>query len=191
MMENHEAAAKFKMPLVLIGMMGSGKSTLGSALARAFQRKFYDTDQVIERETGKTISAIFQEQGEPAFRVLERETIARLMTGSEPAVIATGGGAITVPETADLIFGKSLSLWIDAPIATLVDRTSREQTRPLLKTGDPAEILGALFEKRGNIYARATLRVINDKAPVDEMTVRTVRQIEEYLQEQDRHATGH
>jgi shikimate kinase len=61
----------------------------------------------------------------------------------------------------------------------------------LLKTGDPAEILGALFEKRGNIYARATLRVINDKAPVDEMTVRTVRQIEEYLQEQDRHATGH
>ena len=190
-MENHKAAAEFDRPLVLIGMMGSGKSTLGSALARALGRKFYDTDQVIERETGKTISTIFQEQGEAAFRTLERETIARLMTHVEPAVIATGGGAITVPATADLIFGKSLSLWIDAPIATLVDRTSREQTRPLLKTGDPAEILGALFEKRGNIYARAALRVINDKAPVDEITARTVRQIEEYLLKQDRHETGH
>lgn len=186
-----KAAASLQKPLVLIGMMGSGKSTLGGALAKALGRPFYDTDHVIEHEAGKTVSAIFRDDGEAAFRILERQTIARLMTGGEPAVIATGGGAITVPETADLIFGQSLSVWIDAPISTLVDRTRRENTRPLLKTGDPAEILGALFEKRGNIYAKAALHVINDKAPVEEMTLRAVRQIEDYLLEQDRHETGH
>lgn len=73
-------------------MMGVGQINPWFSPDKAFHRKFYDTDQVIERETGKTISAIFREQGEPAFRVLERETIARLMTGSEPAVIATGRG---------------------------------------------------------------------------------------------------
>ncbi len=191
MMENHKITTRLKQPLVLIGMMGSGKSTLGPALARALGRTFYDTDQIIERETGKAVSVIFQEQGEAAFRLLERQTIARLMTEAEPGVIATGGGAITVPETADLIFGQSLSIWINAPISTLVDRTSREQTRPLLKTGDPAEILGALFEKRGGIYAQAALHVINDKASVEEITSRTMRQIEDYLLEQERHETGH
>ena len=191
MMENHKITTRLKKPLVLIGMMGSGKSTLGPALAQALERTFYDTDQIIELEAGKPVSAIFQDQGEAAFRLLERQTIARLMTETEPGVIATGGGAITVPETADLIFGQSLSIWINAPISTLVDRTSREATRPLLKTGDPAEILGALFEKRGGIYARAALHVINDKASVQETTQRTVRQIEEYLLEQERHETGH
>ena len=191
MMENHKITTRLKQPLVLIGMMGSGKSTLGPALARALERTFYDTDQIIERETGKAVSVIFQEQGEPAFRLLERQTIARLMTEAEPGVIATGGGAITVPETAELIFGQSLSIWINAPISTLVDRTSREPTRPLLKTGDPAEILGALFEKRGGIYAQAALHVINDKASVEEITSRTMRQIEDYLLEQERHETGH
>ncbi len=191
MTENHKITARLSKPLVLIGMMGSGKSTLGPALALALGRKFHDTDQVIEREAGKTVSSIFQDQGEAAFRLLERQTIARLMAEAEPGVIATGGGAITVQETADLIFGQSLSIWINAPIATLVDRTSREATRPLLKTGDPTQILGALFEKRGGIYAKAALHVINDKASVEETTLRTVRQIEEYLLQQERHETGH
>lgn len=168
-------------PITLIGMMGSGKSTLGAALAQELGWEFYDSDKVIEAETGKTIPQIFETEGDAAFRQRERETLQNLFSKSPRAIIATGGGSITIPETADMIFSRSVSLWVHAPVEILVQRTSRQNNRPLLQTGDPKEILTSLLEKRGDIYRRAAVHVETDEIPVSEVVERTMRQLAEYL----------
>lgn len=176
-------AGTLNRPVTLVGMMGSGKSTLGASLARLLGRRFYDSDKIIEAESGKTIPEIFAEQGDSAFRQMERATIASLMDEHPDAVIATGGGSITVPETAELLFSRSLCLWIDAPIDMLVERTSRHNNRPLLKNGDPREILTALLEKREPIYRRAHVHVRTNDGPVRNVAEQALRQIGEYLLE--------
>ncbi len=171
-------------PITLIGMMGSGKSTLGAALARLMDRTFFDSDKVIEAENGKTIPEIFEEHGDAAFRQMEQRTLRALFRAHPDAVIATGGGSITIPETADMIFGQSLCLWIHAPVQLLVDRTSRQKNRPLLKTGDPHAILTGLLEKRGPIYRKAPIHVETNEGPVKKIAEQALRQIHEYLIEQ-------
>lgn len=168
-------------PITLIGMMGSGKSTLGAALAQELGWEFYDTDKVIEAQTGKSIPQIFEEEGDASFRQRERETLQILFKNSPKAVIATGGGSITVPETAEMIFGRSVSLWIHAPVNVLVKRTSRQNNRPLLRTGDPKEILTSLLEKRGDVYRQAQVHVETEEIPVSQVVERAMRQLAEYL----------
>ena len=151
-------------PLVLIGMMGVGKSTVGKMLASQLGLNFIDTDDEIETAAGMSISEIFERFGEDYFRDGERRVIARLIDGG-PKVIATGGGAFVNEQTRNLIKERCHSVWIDADIDILVARVSRRSHRPLLVGKDPRIVLQDLLEKRGSIYAMADFRVCSDAGP--------------------------
>ena len=146
--------ARIDRPLVLVGLMGTGKSTIGRRLANVLRRSFVDTDDEIERAADRTVSEIFEAHGEAYFRAGERRVIARLMEEGH-GVIATGGGAFVDDETRALVLEKGLAIWLDCDLDTLVERTSRKNTRPLLKTGNPRDILFNLKEQRGPAYAQA------------------------------------
>ena len=172
--------ARINKPVVLIGLMGAGKSTVGRRLASVMGRDFIDADDAIEDAAQRSISEIFAEFGEAYFRDGERRVIARLMEESN-GVIATGGGAFVDPETRALILEKGIAVWIDCDIETLVERTSRRNHRPLLKTGDPREILTRLLNERGPLYAEAQVRVKSDEGPHADTAYAILRAIEDYL----------
>ena len=172
--------ARIDKPVVLIGLMGAGKSTVGRRLAGLMGRDFIDADDAIEDAAQRSISEIFAEFGEAYFRDGERRVIARLMEESN-GVIATGGGAFVDPETRALILEKGIAVWIDCDIETLVERTSRRNHRPLLKTGDPREILTRLLNERGPLYAEAQVRVKSDEGPHADTAHAILRAIEDYL----------
>lgn len=159
-------------PIVLVGLMGSGKSTIGRRLAQHLGMHFADADDEIERAAGMTISDIFARFGEAHFRDGERRVIERLMTG-RPLVLATGGGAFMNDATRALIQEKGVSVWLDADIPTLVERVARRSHRPLLKDRDPAEVLRELAAVRNPVYAEAHVRVSSAANPHDH-TVRTI-----------------
>jgi len=144
--------------VVLVGLMGAGKSTVGRRLAEKLGLRFMDADQEIEQAAGKTIPEIFADHGEAYFRDGERKVIARLLD-SGPAVLATGGGAYMNPETRDLIKLKGVSVWLKADLPLLLRRVSRRSNRPLLKTGDPEGVLRRLMEERYPIYANADITI--------------------------------
>jgi len=158
---------RFDRPLVLIGLMGVGKSTIGKRLAGRLHLPFVDADHEIERAAGLTISEIFARFGEKEFRDGERRVIGRLIDG-KPKIIATGGGAFMQEETRNLILEKALAIWLDADIEVLADRVSRrEGTRPLLKNRDPREALTELAAIRNPIYALAPIHVRSQPLPHD------------------------
>lgn len=158
--------------IVLVGLMGSGKSTIGRRLAQRLGMRFADADDEIERAAGMTISDIFARFGEAHFRDGERRVITRLLAG-KPMVLATGGGAFINDETRALILRDSLCIWLDADIPTLVERVGRRSHRPLLKDRDPGEVLRELAVIRNPIYAEAHLRVSSASTPHDH-TVRSI-----------------
>lgn len=158
--------------IVLVGLMGSGKSTVGRRLAQRLGMRFADADDEIERAAGMTISDIFARFGEGHFRDGERRVIARLL-GGKPMVLATGGGAFINPDTRALILKDSLSIWLDADIPTLVERVGRRNHRPLLKDRDPGDVLRELAAVRNPVYAEAHLRVSSASTP-HEQTVRAI-----------------
>ncbi|WP_326914238.1 shikimate kinase [Sphingopyxis chilensis] len=158
--------------IVLVGLMGSGKSTVGRRLAQRLGMRFADADDEIERAAGMTISDIFARFGEAHFRDGERRVIARLL-GGKPMVLATGGGAFINEETRDLILRDSLCIWLDADIPTLVERVGRRSHRPLLKDRDPGTVLRELAAVRNPIYAEAHLRISSASTPHDH-TVRAI-----------------
>lgn len=172
--------ARIDKPVVLIGLMGAGKSTVGRRLASLMKRDFIDADDEIEDAAQRSISEIFAEFGEAYFRDGERRVIARLMEENR-GVIATGGGAFVDPETRALILDKGIAVWIDCDIDTLVERTSRRNHRPLLKTGDPRQILTRLLNERGPLYAEAQVRVKSNQGPHAETAQAILRAIEDYL----------
>ncbi len=174
-----EIKAHLTDPIVLVGLMGAGKTTVGRLLAEKLGWPFYDSDDEIVRSAGKSISKIFEEEGEPAFRDLERMTIQGLLRHGV-CVIASGGGSISIPETAKSILENSLCLWIDAPVDLLVERT-RGSNRPLLQHGDPTEVLTMLARKRNEAYRQAHLHVLDDGLEPEEMTNRILMQIREHL----------
>jgi shikimate kinase len=151
-------------PVVLVGMMGVGKSSVGRMLANRLGLHFIDTDEEIERAADLSIAEIFERFGEDYFRDGERRVIARLI-GEGPAVIATGGGAFINDATRALIKEKCHSVWINADLDILVARVSRRSHRPLLIGKDPRAVLTELSEKRGPIYAQADFHVRSDAAP--------------------------
>jgi shikimate kinase len=165
-------AAIRERSIVLVGLMGSGKSTVGRRLAQRLGMPFADADDEIERAAGMTISDIFERFGEAHFRDGERRVIARLLAG-KPRVLATGGGAFINAETRALILRDSLCIWLDADIETLVERVGRRSHRPLLKNRDPRAVLRELAEVRNPIYAEAHMRVSSASAPHDH-TVRAI-----------------
>lgn len=150
--------------IVLVGLMGAGKTTVGRRLAEALGMPFKDADHEIEEAAGHTVTEIFEKFGEHHFRDGERKVIARLAAG-EPCVLATGGGAFMNAETRALIKDKATSVWLKAELELLLERVMRRDTRPLLKTGDPRDIMGRLMDERYPIYAEADVIVDTDEGP--------------------------
>jgi shikimate kinase len=159
-------------PIVLVGLMGAGKSTVGRRLAARLGLPFVDADVEIEHAAGMSIADIFDRFGEPYFRDGERRVIARLIDG-KPKVIATGGGAFVNEETRALILSDALAVWLDAPVEVLAERVRRRDTRPLLRGRDPVQVLRDLAATRNPHYALAPIRVASANAPHD-TTVRAI-----------------
>ena len=144
--------------VVLVGMMGAGKSSIGRRLALRLGIPFVDADVEIEKAAGMTISDIFAVRGETEFRTGEARVILRLLE-SGPQVLATGGGAFTNPDTRSAIGAKGISIWLKAEFDVLMKRIRRRHDRPLLKTDDPGATLRKLIEERDPVYALADLTV--------------------------------
>ncbi|WP_184200235.1 shikimate kinase [Polymorphobacter multimanifer] len=151
-------------PITLVGLMGVGKTTVGKRLATRLGLPFVDADAEIEVACGMTIPEIFERFGEAHFRDGERRVIARLVDGA-PKVVATGGGAFVQADTRALILERSLAVWLDADIETLVERVQKRDTRPLLAGSDPATVLRALAEVRAPFYAEAPITVRSSGGP--------------------------
>lgn len=159
-------------PIVLVGLMGAGKTTVGRRLAQRLDIPFVDADEEIETAAGLSIAEIFERFGEPYFRDGERRVIARLIDGSRK-VIATGGGAFMNELTRTLILDRATAVWLKADLETLVDRVRRRATRPLLKDRDPREVLSQLAAVRDPVYALAPIHVRSQPSPHD-ATVRAI-----------------
>lgn len=159
-------------PIVLIGLMGAGKTTVGRRLAQRMRLPFVDADHEIEAAAGMTVADIFERFGEAHFRDGERRVIARLVDGA-PKVIATGGGAFMNEATRALILGSAIAVWLDAEPTVLADRVRRRDTRPLLRGKDPEQVLSELAAVRNPYYALAPIRVASVAAP-HEATVEAI-----------------
>ena len=173
-------AARLDRPVVLVGLMGAGKSTVGRRLAHMLERDFVDADEAIEDAAQRSIAEIFDEFGESYFRDGERRVIARLMD-EHGGVIATGGGAFVDDETRAVILDKAIAVWIDCDIDTLVERTSRRDTRPLLRDGDPKAILSDLLAKREQFYSQAQIRVRSDNGPHNDTVHAIIEAIDQWM----------
>lgn len=159
--------------VVLVGLMGAGKSSIGRRLAARLGLAFRDADAEVEAAAGCTIEEIFARFGEAAFRDGERRVIRRLL-GETPHVLATGGGAFMDPETRGLIRDQGISVWLRADLDVLVARTARRSNRPLLKQGDPREVLARLIAVRHPIYAEADIVIDTDESPQEVMVDRVL-----------------
>jgi shikimate kinase len=152
--------------IVLVGLMGCGKSSVGRRLASRLGLGFVDADEEIERVAAKSIVEIFADHGEAYFRDGERRVIARLLS-SGPQVLATGGGAFINPETRANIRERGVSIWLRADLPVLMRRVSKRDTRPLLKSGDPEATMRDLMAKRYPIYADADIIIESRDVPHD------------------------
>jgi len=150
--------------VVLVGMMGAGKSTIGRRLSARLRMPFLDADTEIEAAAGMSIADIFETHGEPQFRDGEARVIARLLD-SGPAVIATGGGAFMREETRSRIGTKAVSIWLKADADIIMRRVKRRADRPLLQTADPAATVGRLMREREPVYQRADLTIWSRDVP--------------------------
>lgn len=171
-------------PIVLVGMMGVGKSSVGRRLANLLGLPFVDADDEIEKAAKMTIPEIFETYGEAYFRDGERRVIQRLMTESasgRPMVIATGGGAFVNPETRALILEKAIAVWLDSDIETLLQRVGRRDNRPLLRSGDPREILTRLRSERAPAYAEAPVHVLSGNQPHSQTLAAVMKGVAEWL----------
>lgn len=159
-----QASAWDGRPIVLIGLMGVGKTTVGRRLAARLRLPFVDADAEIEVAAGLSVAEIFERFGEPYFRDGERRVIARLIDGA-PKVIATGGGAFINEDTRRLILAQTTAIWLDADPLVLADRVKRRDTRPLLRGRDAGEVLAELARVRNPVYALAPIHIGSAKAP--------------------------
>ena len=150
--------ARLKKTVVMVGMMGAGKTAVGTALARQLGVPFRDSDDEITRAANRSIAEIFESHGEAFFRARESEVLGRLLKG-EPAVLSTGGGAFLAPANRQMIHDFGVSVWLRADLELLWNRVRHKTTRPLLRTENPRETLRALHEARLPSYAEADLTV--------------------------------
>jgi len=168
---------KLDKTLVLVGMMGAGKTSVGRRLANALGVAFRDADTEIELAAGCTINEIFERFGEPEFRAGERKVIARLL-GEPPHVLATGGGAFMDPETRARIKEGAISIWLKAPLDLLFERVMRKDTRPLLRNTDSRTALERLLREREPVYAQADITIESDEGPQDAVVKRILAALE-------------
>jgi shikimate kinase len=176
-------AALGRRSIVLVGMMGVGKSSVGRRLAARLSIPFIDADTEIENAAKMTIPEIFARHGEPYFRSGEARVIARLLE-SGPQVLATGGGAFMNADTRALIKAKGISIWLNADFDVLLRRTSkRKSDRPLLLTEDPAQTLRALLAEREPAYALADLTVQSREVPHEAIVADVMKGVAAYLKD--------
>lgn len=162
------AVLRLHKPVVLVGMMGAGKSLLGAMLGQRLGLPFTDSDAVIEASEGCRISQYFERHGEPAFRECEYRTFDHLLDGT-PKIIGAGGGAVVNPRTREILKSRAYPVWLQADVSELARRCAASDARPLLKTGDPESILAALLEKRTPLYAEtAAFTVRTDARTIDD-----------------------
>jgi shikimate kinase len=181
-LEIEDLARRIDRPIVLVGMMGVGKSSVGKRLAALLQWPFVDADDEIEKAAQMTIPEIFETHGEAYFRDGERRVIARLLHQEGGRhVIATGGGAFINPETRALILESAIAVWLDSDVETLLDRTSRKDNRPLLKQGDPRETITRLRDERRPAYEQAPIHVLSGNGPHGRAVSRVLRGIGQWL----------
>ncbi len=173
-------SARLDRPIVLVGLMGAGKSSVGRRLARRLGLGFVDSDDAIERAAGYSAAEIFERFGEKEFRDGERRLVARLVEG-EVRVIATGGGAFVDPQTRELLIKRAITIWLNAPVDVLADRTGRRDTRPLLRGPDPKATLGRLAEERRAYYAQAHIHVCSGTGPHGEVVKSIIRALDDFL----------
>lgn len=175
-------ARRIDRPIVLVGMMGVGKSSVGKRLGALLHWPFVDADDEIEAAAQMTIPEIFAAHGEPYFRDGERRVIARLIQEEGGhRVIATGGGAFVNAETRALILDRAIAVWLDSDIDTLVERTSRKDNRPLLQQGDPRETLTRLRDERAPHYGQAPIHVLSGNGPHSRTVTRVLQGIGQWL----------
>jgi shikimate kinase len=159
--------------IVLVGLMGAGKTKIGRRLAARLNLPFFDSDEEIETAAGETIEEIFANRGEAVFRDGERRVIARLLQGPVH-VLATGGGAFMDPVTRRVITARGVSVWLRAELDVLFARVSRRTNRPLLKTPNPRGVLAELIDRRYPIYAEADVTIDSGEGPPDATASRAI-----------------
>lgn len=166
--------------IVLIGLMGAGKTAVGRRLASKLDLPFTDADREIELAAGQTVSEIFAEHGEPYFRQGETRVIARLLQGG-PQVLATGGGAYMDARTRANIKARGVSVWLKAELSVLLHRVRRRGDRPLLASGEPDKMMRDLMEKRYPVYAEANITVESRDLPHDVIVSEVVEALSRWL----------
>jgi shikimate kinase len=176
------SAVPFTVPrtIVLVGLMGAGKTNIGRRLAARLHLPFIDADIEIEAAAGETIEEIFRRHGEAVFRDGERRVIARLLEGPVH-VLATGGGAFMDERTRDVVRRHGVSVWLRAELDVLLARVARRSNRPLLKQGDPRAVLQGLIERRHPIYAEADIVVDSVDGPPESTLVEVMAALQRYL----------
>lgn len=167
-------------PIVLVGLMGAGKSTVGRRLARRLDLPFVDSDEAIEDAAGYSAAEMYERYGERDFRDGERRLVARLVNG-DVRVIATGGGAFVDPATRKLLKERAITIWLDAPVDVLHGRTSRRDTRPLLRNDDPRGTLERLAVERSPSYAEADIHVKTGEGAHARVVETIVEALQDYL----------
>ena len=173
-------AALGQRSLVLVGMMGAGKSSIGRRLAARLDIAFVDADVEIEKAAGMSIPDMFATRGEDEFRAGEARVILRLLD-SGPQVLATGGGAVLNPDTRAAIAARGISIWLKAEFDVLMKRIRRRQDRPLLKTDDPGATLRELIAARYPVYALADLTVQSREVPHDKIVDEIVSALADHM----------
>ncbi|WP_188790710.1 shikimate kinase [Salipiger pallidus] len=160
--DNSVQALKLKKTVVLVGMMGAGKTAVGKALAQALNVPFRDSDAEIEIAAARSIAEIFERDGEAFFRRKEAQVISRLLDGT-PSVLSTGGGAYMQEANRTAITDRGVAVWLDAPLNVLWNRVRHKDTRPLLRTDNPKETLREIYEARVPVYALADIAVPSEQ----------------------------
>ncbi len=166
--------------IVLIGLMGAGKTTIGRRLAKKLKMPFADADTEIEKAAGKTVPEIFDEHGEQYFRDGERRVIDRLLN-EHPRILATGGGAYMNEATRTAISKNAVSVWLKADFDLLMKRVRRRSNRPLLKTDDPEAVMHKLIEERYPVYGEANIVVESEDVPHDQIVVACMQSLARHL----------
>ena len=177
---NESYHGPFQKPIVLVGLMGAGKTSIGRKLADRMQVPFVDADQELEKAAGCTITEFFGKFGEKEFRRGEKRVIARLLK-SCPCVLATGGGAFMDLETRAMIKNTAVSVWLNVDLDTLDIRLARRTGRPLLQTNNPRATLQSLMEKRYPIYAEADMIVETSNGSIDVTVDKVYKSIIDYF----------
>ncbi|MFP7571649.1 shikimate kinase [Marivita sp. S2033] len=166
--------ARLRKTVVLVGMMGAGKTAVGKALAALLHAPFIDSDAEIEKAANMTIPEIFERDGEPFFRLKEHQVISRLLE-EERCVLSTGGGAFMAEQNREIISTKGVSVWLNADRDLLWNRVKHKDTRPLLRVADPLAALTRLYNERVPVYAKSDLSVTSEPGlSIDDMANRVI-----------------